>query len=211
MLIPIEHVNSLSATPAIKFLGIFIDPELNFKYHISHLTTKIAKALYFIRNSKNILSEWGLKSIYYSLVHCHLVYANIIWSSARESTLKPLYLKQKAAVRIISSSSYNAQQGLLPLSLKNIWSTNFECNPDRLYRLRNDDDIRLPTSRLSQFNNFPLYSIPPLWSAFDQEDIKIHRNPILFKNLLKQYLLIKLDESYQCSRLLCPHCHLNLN
>ena len=166
LLIPIEHVNSLSATPAIKFLGIFIDPELNFKYHISHLTTKIAKALYFIRNSKNILSEWGLKSIYYSLVHCHLVYANIIWSSARESTLKPLYLKQKAAVRIISSSSYNAhtepifkklkilplpklteffrlqffqqfKQGLMPLSLKNIWSTNFECNPDRLYRLRN--------------------------------------------------------------------------
>ena len=150
------------------------------------------------------------------------------------------FFADKAALRIISTSSYNDhtetifkklkilplpklteffrlqffqqfKQGLLPSSLKNIWSTNFECNPDRLYRLRNDDDIRLPTSRLNQFNNFPLYSIPPLWSAFDQEDIKIHRNPILFNNLLKQYLLSKLDESYQCSRLLCPHCHLNLN
>ena len=70
LLIPIEHVHSLSATPAIKFLGIFIDPELNFKFHLSHLTSKISKALYFIRNSKNILSEWGLKSLYYSLVHC---------------------------------------------------------------------------------------------------------------------------------------------
>ena len=77
--------------------------------------------------------------------------------------------------------------------------------------LRNDDGIRLPTSRLNQFNNFPLYIISPLWSAFDQEDIKIHHNTILFNNLLKQYFLSKLDESYQCSRLLCQQCHLNLN
>ena len=214
MLIPIEHVHSLSATPAIKFLGIFIDPELNFKFHLSHLTSKISKALYFIRNSKNILSEWGLKSLYYSLVHCHLVYANVVWSSAKDSALKPLYLKQKAAVRIISSSSYNShtepifkslkilplpklseyfklqffqqfKQGLLPSALKNIWSTHSEYNPDRLHRLRNDDDICNPISRLNQFNKFPLYYIPPLWSAFKEENIKIQRNIIIFNSLLK--------------------------
>ena len=240
LLIPIEQINSLSPVPAIKFLGIFIDPELNFKFHIAHLTSKISKALYFIRNSKNILSEWGLKCLYYSLVHCHLVYANIIWCSAKESSLKPLFLKQKAAVRIVSSSPYNAhtepifkslkilpfpklteffklqffhqfKQGLLPSALKNLWSTNSELNPDRLYRLRNDDDIRSASSRLNQFNNFPLYSIPPLWSAFNEEDIKIQRNTVLFNSLLKKYFLSKLNESYQCSRLLCPHCHLNLN
>ena len=118
-----------------------------------------------------------------SNVHCHLVYANVVWSSAKDSALKPLYLKQKAAVRIISSSSYNShtepifkslkilplpklseffklqffqqfKQGLLPSALKNIWSTHSEYNPDRLHCLRNDDDIRNPISRLNQFNKF---------------------------------------------------------
>ena len=240
LLTPIEHVHSHSVTPAIKFLGIFIDPELNFKFHISHLTSKISKALYFIRNSKNILSLWGLKALYYSLVHCHLVYANIIWSSAKESTLKLLFLKQKAAVRIISSSSYNAhtepifkklnilplpkltlffklqffqqfKNGILPSGLRNMWSTTSELNPDRLYRLRNDDDIRIPISRLAHFNNFPLYSIPQAWSEFNEEEIKIQRNKILFNSMLKKYLLGSLDENFKCSRLLCPHCHLNLD
>ena len=183
---------------------------------------------------------WGLKSLYYTLVHCHLVYANIIWSSAKQSTLNPLYLKQKAAVRIISSSTYNAhtepifknlnilplpkltlffklqffqqfKSGLLPSGLRNMWSTSSELNPDRLYRLRNDDDIRIPISRLAHFNNFPLYSIPQAWSEFTQEDIKIQRNKIIFNSLLKKHLLNQLDENFKCSRLLCPHCHLNLN
>ena len=174
------------------------------------------------------------------LVHCHLVYANIIWSSAKQSTLNPLYLKQKAAVRIISSSTYNAhtepifknlnilplpkltlffklqffqqfKSGLLPSGLRNMWSTSSELNPDRLYRLRNDDDIRIPISRLAHFNNFPLYSIPQAWSEFTQEDIKIQRNKIIFNTLLKKHLLNQLDENFKCSRLLCPHCHLNLN
>ena len=237
---PIDPVHSHSVIPAINFLGIFIDPELNFKFHVSPLTTKISKALYFIRNSKIFLSLWGLKALYYSLVHCHLVYANIIWSSAKESTLNPLFLKQKAAVRIISSSSYNAhtepifknlnilplpkltlffklqffqqfKTGFFPSGLRNMWSTAYELNPDRLYHLRNDDDICTPISRLVHFNNFPLYSIPQVWSEFKEEEIKIQQNKILFSSLLKKHLLNQLDENLKCSHLLCPHCHLNLN
>jgi len=33
-LIPIPNVNSFSEVPAVKFLGIYIDPLLNFKYQI---------------------------------------------------------------------------------------------------------------------------------------------------------------------------------
>ena len=92
-----------------------------------------------------------------------------------------------------------------------MWSTTSELNPDRLYRLRNDDDIRIPISRLAHFNNFPLYSIPQAWSEFKEEEIKIQRNKILFNSILKKYLLGLLDENFKCSRLLCPHCHLNLD
>ena len=105
---PSEQITASSEVPAIKFLGVYIDPLLNFKFHISQLNTKISKALYFLRNSKNLLSVKGLLALYYSLIHCHLVYANLIWSSTKDSNFKSLYLKQKAAIRIVSSASYNA-------------------------------------------------------------------------------------------------------
>ena len=42
-----EQVTISSDVPAIKFLGIHIDPQLNFKFHISQLNSKISNALYF--------------------------------------------------------------------------------------------------------------------------------------------------------------------
>ena len=237
---PIEQVSLSSEVPAIKFLGIHIDPQLNFKYHISQLNSKISKALYFLRNSKNLLTIKGLTAIYYALIHCHLVYANIIWSSTKESFYKSIFIKQKSAIRIISCASYNAhteplfkklnvlplpklclffklqffqhfKQGFLPDALKNMWILNRERNPDRLHRLRNENEIHNFTSRLSHFENFPLYCIPSLWSSFSNENVKIQRNKLEFNQLLKKHLMEELNESYTCSRLLCPQCHLNLN
>ena len=222
------------------FWAFFIDPSLNFKFHTSHISLKISKALYFLRNSKNILSQKGLKSLYYSLIHCHLVYANLIWGSVKQSNLKKIFIKQKAAVRLIASAPYNAhtepifkslkilpleqlctffrlqffqqfKQGFVPAALKSIWLKN----SDRLresetrYNLRNSEDLQTYTSRLSQYDQFPLYSIPTIWSNFQDENIKIIRDIPSFNFQLKQFLLGNLNSNYICNRLLCPHCHIN--
>ena len=73
---PIEQITASSDVPAIKFLGVYIDPLLNFKFHISQLNTKISKALFFLRNSKNLLSVKGLLATlssppYIYLKHMH--------------------------------------------------------------------------------------------------------------------------------------------
>ncbi len=80
--IPIQRVTSTSPTPAIKYLGVYFDCDLNFKFHIRFICGKISRALYILRTCKNILSPKALKTLYYSLVHCHLIYGNQIWSSA---------------------------------------------------------------------------------------------------------------------------------
>ncbi len=72
---PITYVSDSSETPAIKFLGVYIDRNLNFKYHTRQILNKISKAMYFIRSAKNFLTLPALKSLYYSLIHCHLIYA----------------------------------------------------------------------------------------------------------------------------------------
>ena len=237
LIFPIEQITSTSEIPAAKLLGVFIDPHLNFKYHIQYISSKISKAMYFLRNAKNMLSQKGLKPIYYSLIHCHLVYANIIWGSARQSSYKCIYLKQKSAVRLISSAAYNAHseplfksnnilplyklieffklqffqrfiQGFLPSALCNTWTKNSERNEAHHYALRNQDDFYIVTSRLTQFENFPLYSIPKVWNSFQNEEIKILRNKMEFNFKLKKVFLDNLNGEFICSRLLCPHCHL---
>ena len=48
----LERVTTNSETPAINFLGIYIDPLLSFKYHISTISSKLSKSLYFLRAGK---------------------------------------------------------------------------------------------------------------------------------------------------------------
>jgi hypothetical protein len=68
--IPRERINKTSKTPAIKFLGIFITPALNFQFHIKHICSKVSKSMFAIRSVKNLLPVASLKTLYYSLIHC---------------------------------------------------------------------------------------------------------------------------------------------
>ena len=73
---------------------------------------------------KKSFPQTALKTLYYALIHCHLVYAVEIWSCTAQSNLKQLSLKQKNAIRIISGEKYNAhtehlfkKHEILPLNL----------------------------------------------------------------------------------------------
>ena len=112
----IKRVTSNSDFPAVKFLGVLFYPDLNFKMQIRNISSKISKSLYILRRVKNILSEKALKTLYYSLIHCHLVYGIHIWSSTTVGVLNDIKVKQKNAIRTITLSKYNAHT--LPLFKK---------------------------------------------------------------------------------------------
>ena len=102
-----QCVNDLD-DPKIKFIGVYIDPQLTFKDHIKNVNSKISTGLYFLRSARHILNEKSLKYMYYSLIHSHLKHAIHIYSCAIDSLLKTLFIKQKNALRIITNSKYNA-------------------------------------------------------------------------------------------------------
>ena len=86
-------------------------------------TTANTHALYSLCQVKNILPPNALRTLYYSLFHCHLVYAVEIWSNVPSPLLNPLVTKQKATIRLISNKPYNAHTeplfkalSILPLS-----------------------------------------------------------------------------------------------
>jgi len=104
----IARIKPTDKNPYYKYLGILMDPDFSFKYHINNISTKLSRALYILRQSKNFLTEKSLLLLYYLLFHCHLIYAAEVWSSASTHLINQLILKQKAAIRIITKSSYNA-------------------------------------------------------------------------------------------------------
>jgi hypothetical protein len=51
-----ENVNINSCVPATRYLGVYFDTQLNFKHHISTLTNKLTKMLYFFKQTKHVLT-----------------------------------------------------------------------------------------------------------------------------------------------------------
>ena len=46
------QIKNSSKTPAIKYLGVYFDPSLNFKFHTDFITSKVARALYILNMVK---------------------------------------------------------------------------------------------------------------------------------------------------------------
>jgi hypothetical protein len=107
-ILPNVRVDKNSKTPAIKFLGIYLDPGLTFQFHLHSISSKISKALYVIKSVKKVLPQSALKTLYFSLIHCHFIYGINIWSASKQN-LNSIFLKQKAALRTICEAKYNAQ------------------------------------------------------------------------------------------------------
>ena len=78
-----------------KFLGVQIDDKLNWKAHITHICSKISKAIAILRKVRSIFPLNILKMIYMSLIYSHINYCILIWGSAEKTILEPLFKLQK--------------------------------------------------------------------------------------------------------------------
>ena len=91
----IERITNEYEITAYKMLGVFLDENLSFNYHVKQTRNKISKALFFLTKAKNLLSSKALKSLYYALVHPHFLYCLPIYSSTSKKNMDSLYVKQK--------------------------------------------------------------------------------------------------------------------
>ena len=71
----IEYVDNFN------FLGITINKHLNWASHIDALASKISKTIGVLSSLKHILSIHILRTIYNSLIVCHLNYGVLVWGT----------------------------------------------------------------------------------------------------------------------------------
>ena len=98
---------SINQKDSIKCLRIIIGSHLNWKEHIHQLNKKISRGIGIISKLRHYASKMIPSQLYYSLIYPFLTYGLIIWGNTYETTVKPMILLQKKAVRIINFSKYN--------------------------------------------------------------------------------------------------------
>ena len=103
---PIETFDfgAIPLTDNIKYLGIEIDSEFNFKTHIglSKVQSKISKGVGILYKLNKHLPTRTLITLYYALIFSHLMYGIIIWGSTYSSYLTSLQTLQNKAITALA-------------------------------------------------------------------------------------------------------------
>ena len=92
----------IAESNSVKYLGVLIDNNLNWKPHIQQTKLKIAKSIGVLSRLRHLASKEILVSIYNAFIQPHLNYGIINWGGTYTSILEPLRKVMKHAVRLIT-------------------------------------------------------------------------------------------------------------
>lgn len=90
----------LERVDSIKYLGVTIDKNLNFKEHIRILSGRVRKLIYIFKNLRHIVEPYILKRIYYALCQSLLTYCISAWGGAPKTSLKSVEVAQRAILKV---------------------------------------------------------------------------------------------------------------
>ena len=96
--------NLIKQDRKVKYLGLIIDSNLNWKSHLHELGKKVARNIGILSKIRHFVNNSILYQLYYSLIYPLLTYGLLVWGNTYHTTLKPIITLQKRALRIITYS-----------------------------------------------------------------------------------------------------------
>ena len=92
---------------SIRYLGIIIDSNLSWKNQVSYIVNKIKRNIGILSKLRYYVNLDILVNLYYALVYPFLTYGLISWGNTYSSTIQPLFILQKRAIRIMTFSKFH--------------------------------------------------------------------------------------------------------
>ena len=80
------HIPNIAHKTQIKYLGFYIDQNLQWGPQTQHINNKLAKNIAIINKLRYFVDFHTLKQLYYSFIYPYLTYATIAWGSACKTT-----------------------------------------------------------------------------------------------------------------------------
>ena len=108
----------LSRAHTVKYLGVLLDENLKFKSHISKVSGVISRHIGIISRARYLLNQNLLMMLYNAMILPYLAYCACIWGSNYRTTLHPINVAQKRAVRLIAGEPAGAHTSPLFRDLK---------------------------------------------------------------------------------------------
>ena len=96
----------IRAENSVKYLGINLDLNLNFRKHIEVIENKLSRSLAILFKLKPVLPQNALLKLYYAMVHPYLIYGLVAWGSTFPSYIEKLNILQNKAVKLIGGGNY---------------------------------------------------------------------------------------------------------
>jgi exonuclease III len=87
-----------------KYLGVYIDSNLSWQHHIAMVCKKIRPIIGVLSKVRHLIPSYLLRTIYYSLIHPHILYCIETWGSSCKCYIKPLCVLHKKLIRILTFS-----------------------------------------------------------------------------------------------------------
>ena len=84
----------LHSSNNVKYLGIKIDENLNWKHHVNDVSTKLIRANAILFKIRNYVNSKILRSIYFAVFESHLNYSSLVWAQ-HSGSIKHLIILQK--------------------------------------------------------------------------------------------------------------------
>ena len=112
--------NSVNQIPFQKYLGMYLDPKLDFLEHLKSIQAKVNKSIALLRKLQTILPRSTLLTIYKAFIRPHLNYGDTIYNQAYndsfhqklESIQYNVTLAITRAIRATSSEKLCQELGL---------------------------------------------------------------------------------------------------
>ncbi len=109
---------NIQSVTAVKYLGIYIDRDLNFKAHFDYLCTKVAKITSMLRNMREILIGDHVLLFYNTNIKPVLQYGNIVYGNTNKTQMDRLCLMQRNAIRAMFNMSKHSSVDQVRVRLK---------------------------------------------------------------------------------------------
>lgn len=168
----IPNIPDITTSKTSKLLGLTIDTDLSWSYHINSLTKKLSSGIYVLKRMMWIGGIEAAKTAYYALVESHIRYGLIIWGGTSETNIGKILVLQKKAIRTLAGlgpkdSCRGAFKSLKLLTVPALYILTVVIHTKQLDLPRNRDfhnyytrraaDYNLPSHHTTKYSEKPSY------------------------------------------------------
>lgn len=187
----------------IKYLGLVVDQEINWKMHVNNLKSKLNISIRYFYFLKGICNERTLRMLYFSLVQSRIEYGMVFWCGTYSSHVNVLHIYQKSFIRLIKrktklepSRPLFAELKILPLKflfvykvLKLFYNNSRYTPQQNIYKnkLRNREHILVPKPSYTFFTKSYNFLAPRIYNKLP-DAVKHAKSKYIFFRKLKNWL-----------------------